>query len=83
MIAEWSNPSEAIETGLYLDFMIHFGEASAMKALRGENRRTIINTGGHSYFDPSGRGELQHFFAELQEAPRHLFATKESFAKLL
>jgi glycosidase len=66
LIAEWSNPSEAIETGLHLDFMIHFGEASAMKVLRGENRRTIINTGDHSYFDPSGRGELQHFFGELQ-----------------
>jgi len=69
LIAEWSNPGEAIETGLHLDFMIHFEEATAMKVMRGENRRTIIDKNDRSYFDMAGGGDLQDFFAEMQ---RHL-----------
>lgn len=66
LIAEWSNPGEAIETGLHLDFMIHFEGASAMKLMRGENERTIINRNDKSYFDAAGVGEAQSFLAELQ-----------------
>ncbi|MCF7838706.1 MAG: glycosylase [Candidatus Marinimicrobia bacterium] len=66
LIAEWSHPGEAIESGFDLDFMIHFNQASAMKVMRGENCRTIVNLNDVSYFDAAGRGELQTFFSEMQ-----------------
>ncbi|MCC5806648.1 MAG: hypothetical protein JJU00_10010 [Opitutales bacterium] len=66
LIAEWSNPSRAIEAGFHIDFMIHFEEASYMKVFRGENKYTIFDRGDVSYFNPRGNGELQTFFRELQ-----------------
>ncbi len=66
LIAEWSNPSEAIEAGFHVDFMIHFEGASYMKVFRGENKYTIFDRGDVSYFNPEGKGELQTFLRELQ-----------------
>ena len=67
LVAEWSDPSAAVETGFHLDFMIHFNEASYMKIFRGENEYTMLAKNDVSYFNPSAQGELQGFFGELQK----------------
>lgn len=72
LIAEWSNPSKAIEAGFHIDFMIHFDEASYMKLYRGENKHTIIDRNDVSYFNPEGNGELQTFFREFQGHLAHM-----------
>ncbi|MGZ0708742.1 alpha-amylase family glycosyl hydrolase [Coraliomargarita sp. W4R53] len=67
LVAEWSDPSKAVETGFHLDFMIHFNEASYMKIFRGEDALTMFAKGDVSYFNPSAAGELQSFLGELQQ----------------
>lgn len=64
LLAEWSDPAEAIACGFHLDFMIHCGPGNGMKPFRGENDRTIIPRNDVSWFDRSGRGDLQAFFDE-------------------
>ena len=66
LLAEWSNPTQAVECGFHLDFMIHFGEANGMKPFRGENDRTILHRNGVSYFDRRGKGSLNSFWEEFE-----------------
>lgn len=64
LLAEWSNPSNAVASGFHLDFMIHFDQANGMLPFRGENFRTILPRNQKSYFDRQGHGSLDDFWAE-------------------
>jgi maltose alpha-D-glucosyltransferase/alpha-amylase len=72
LLAEWSDPSQAIEAGFHLDFMIHFNRAGGMKPFRGENSRTILAKNDVSYFDRAGKGSLNSFFDEFSEHRRNI-----------
>ena len=61
LIAEWSNPSQALRAGFHIDFMIHFGVPGYPSLfLNGKG----VWKQGHCYFDKAGRGTVVRFLGE-------------------
>lgn len=74
LIAEWSEPKQAINAGFHVDFMIHFGTVAYNALFR--NHREELITGlprGNSFFDRRGNGDIQLFLRHFFE---HYTATK-------
>ena len=62
LIAEWGAPSDAINTGFHLDFMLHFGPVAYRSLFRAEKGRcTSSEYVGHSYFSKEGKGNINDF----------------------
>ncbi len=62
LVSEWGQPATAIPAGFHMDFMLPFGTPGYIALWRketgdGPNRDPY----GASYFDPSGRGNLNEF----------------------
>lgn len=61
LVAEWSNPTDAIDAGFHIDFMIHFGEPAythligSPNVIRGKSRIP------HVFFERSGEGDIRLF----------------------
>ena len=72
LVAEWSNPIQAITAGYHVDFMIHFGEPAyahlvgSGHELRGKSRVP------HIFFERSGEGDIRLF---LDNYLKHYTAT--------
>jgi glycosidase len=72
LVAEWSNPLQAIDAGYHVDFMIHFGEPAythlvgSGHELRGKRRIP------HVFFERSGEGDIRLF---LDNYLKHYTAT--------
>ena len=74
LVAEWCNPSDAVDAGFHVDFMAHSGESGYTKLLRAEPER-IGNSpfaGGHSFFDRAGMGDADPFLRQFQRHLRHI-----------
>ena len=62
MIAEWSDPTKAIQAGFHLDFLLHFGSSAYTSLFRYEKGRNLYSTpNGHSYFHTNGKGNINDF----------------------
>ncbi len=70
LVAEWSNPAQAIAAGFHLDFMMHFN-APGYPSLFFNGVGAIPDKEGPCYFDADGQGD-PHFF--MTEYKRHLDA---------
>lgn len=77
LIAEWSEPAKALAAGFHIDFMIHFGTEAYTRLLRHERERDCFGIApkfGHSFFDQSGKGDINAFLDIYRE---HYGATKK------
>ncbi len=62
LIAEWGAPSEAVQAGFHLDFLLHFGPTAYRSLFRYEKgRNTTTDQNGHSYFHKDGKGNIREF----------------------
>ncbi|MBO6118816.1 MAG: alpha-amylase [Bacteroidales bacterium] len=73
LIAEWSNPQEAIEAGFHIDFMIHFG-IKGYPSLFFQKGVPDCGDYDYCYFDKSGKGSIKEFAKNFSQA---YFATKD------
>ncbi|CAN5477591.1 alpha-amylase family glycosyl hydrolase [soil metagenome] len=60
LIAEWSNPQDAITAGFHVDFLIHFGQPAYNSLFRAEGFGEVV-PGGKSYFAAEGKGDITIF----------------------
>jgi maltose alpha-D-glucosyltransferase/alpha-amylase len=68
LIAEWSDPTKALEAGFHVDFLIHFYSSAYTSLFRHEQGRNVTNTWiGDSYFDRRGRGDIAVFLEEYRK----------------
>lgn len=75
LISEWSNPTEAINAGFHIDFLIHFCYKSYTSLFRAEEGRNVNNGFlGKSFFDKDGNGSIENF---LSDYLREYDATKD------
>lgn len=67
LLAEWSEPKDAIRCGFHMDFMLHSTEAYS-SLFRLERSADVIPDGrdGHSFFRQEGKGSCSSFFEYLQ-----------------
>jgi glycosidase len=74
LVAEWSNPIAAINSGYHIDFLIHF-DSPGYNALFRKNTTGGIGTDryGFSFFDRSGHGNIRAF---LDTYLKHYEATR-------
>jgi maltose alpha-D-glucosyltransferase/alpha-amylase len=73
LIAEWSNPAQALRAGFHVDFMIHFGEPGYPSLfLNGKGGPWQ----GHSYFDRAGQGTVTEFLGQYL---KHRLACQQGF----
>jgi maltose alpha-D-glucosyltransferase / alpha-amylase len=72
IVAEWSNPSEAIPAGFHIDFMIHFN-TEGYRSLFFNGAGTLPAAEGPCYFDSGARGDLELF---RNSYARHLESTR-------
>ncbi len=64
-IAEWSRPDRAIRAGFHIDFLLHFASGGYTSLFRAEDGRNLYpGTGGRSFFDRAGRGDITRFTGE-------------------
>lgn len=62
LIAEWGAPSEAIQAGFHLDFLLHSGPTAYRSLFRYEKgRNTFLGVSGHSYFHKDGLGNINEY----------------------
>ncbi|MCO4292478.1 alpha-amylase family glycosyl hydrolase [Solitalea sp. MAHUQ-68] len=59
LIAEWSNPTNSINAGFHIDFMMHFGVAGYPSLFFNEHGTF---KGEHPFFDKSGKGDFLLFW---------------------
>lgn len=69
LVAEWSNPSVAIDAGFDLDFLIHFGKS--------EYGSLFFNESGtfkreNCYFDAAGKGNILPFIENYQTHQKNM-----------
>ncbi len=65
LISEWSNPTEAINAGFHIDFLIHFCYKSYTSLFRAEEGRNVNNGFlGKSFFDKAGNGNIEEFLED-------------------
>lgn len=71
IIAEWSNPAQAVPAGFHIDFMMHWG-VKGYDALFFDPGSPRWRKGyGECYFDVDGKGEVRKFteaYTKLREA---------------
>lgn len=67
LVSEWCQPWQAIPAGFHIDFMVHFGMPGYTSLFRKEPYRIPNSpfTGGGSYFDRAGKGDVKLFVDEL------------------
>ena len=61
LIAEWSNPTDAIDAGYHVDFMIHFGECAYSHLIGSPNELRGKSRVPHVFFERSGEGDIRLF----------------------
>jgi len=62
LIAEWGEPSDAVNTGFHLDFLLHSGPKAYTRLFRAEKGRCISDEHlGHSYFNKDGKGNINDY----------------------
>ena len=61
LIAEWSNPTQAINAGYHVDFMIHFGESAYTHLVGSPNKIRGKSRIPHVFFERSGEGDIRLF----------------------
>ncbi|GAP15598.1 glycosidase [Longilinea arvoryzae] len=62
LVSEWAQPATAIPAGFHMDFMLPFGTPGYIALWRKEaGDGPNSDPYGASYFDPSGRGNLDEF----------------------
>lgn len=67
LIAEWGNPTEAINAGFDVDFMIHYGVPGYPSLFFNEHGPFGR---GHCFFDPRGEGRMDEFLTEYMKQYR-------------
>lgn len=65
LIAEWGNPTDAINSGFDLDFYLHFGVPGYPSLFRGEDGRNTYKSTGHSYFNKDGKGTVNEYLDQI------------------
>jgi maltose alpha-D-glucosyltransferase/alpha-amylase len=60
MVSEWSQPQVAIPGGFHMDFLLPFSKPGYTSLFR------PAGTGGHPFFDRSGRGDIRKFLDEFE-----------------
>jgi glycosidase len=74
LIAEWSNPTVAIQSGFHMDFLLPFGTPGWTALLRKPyGPGPAYDRYAASFFDRSGRGNIQEF---LDDYLKHYLATR-------
>ncbi len=73
LIAEWSNPTQAIDAGYHVDFMIHFGECAYSHLIGSPNELRGKSRIPHVFFERSGEGDILLF---LDNYLKHFNATE-------
>ncbi|MEO8615901.1 MAG: alpha-amylase family glycosyl hydrolase, partial [Luteolibacter sp.] len=61
LIAEWSNPTLAIDAGYHVDFMIHFGEPAYTHLIGSGNELRDKSRIPHVFFERAGEGDIRLF----------------------
>jgi len=62
LLAEWGYPSQAIDAGFHLDFLLHSGPTAYRSLFRYEKgRNTTTDLTGHSYFHKDGKGNINEY----------------------
>ncbi|MBC7980152.1 MAG: hypothetical protein H7Y36_06275 [Armatimonadetes bacterium] len=61
LIAEWSNPMDAIEAGYHVDFMIHFGEPAYTYLVGCPAEVAVQGQVPSMFFDRAGGGDIRLF----------------------
>lgn len=61
LVAEWSNPTLAIEAGFHVDFMIHFGEPAYTYLIGSPNELRGKGRVPHVFFERAGEGDIRLF----------------------
>jgi len=62
LVAEWGYPSDAINSGFHLDFLLHSGPSAYRSLFRYEKgRNTTSELVGHSYFNTEGKGNINEY----------------------
>ena len=62
LISEWGMPTEAIQAGFHLDFLLHCGPTAYRSLFRYEKgRNTFLDVCGHSYFHKDGLGNINEY----------------------
>jgi len=61
LVAEWSNPIQAIAAGYHVDFMIHFGEPAYTHLVGSGNELRGKSRIPHVFFERSGEGDIRQF----------------------
>lgn len=74
LVAEWSNPTAAINAGFHMDFMLHLNDIAYNYLFRQEKERNLFcDPNDHSFFDRKGLGDITAF---IDSYGRHLDATR-------
>ncbi len=76
LLAEWSNPAQAIPAGFHVDFLIHFNEPAYTTLFRAEPERDLFRLFPDlppSFFSVEGKGDIRAF---LEPYLRHHAACK-------
>jgi len=66
LIAEWSNPAQAMEAGFTIDFMMHFG-VEGYKSLFFEQNSAVLTYAGQPFFSAKGQGDAMQFIENFQD----------------
>lgn len=62
LISEWGSPTDAINAGFHLDFLLHFNNAAYTSLFRHEKGRNLSGDFvGHSYFNKDGKGNINQY----------------------
>ena len=62
LLAEWGYPSQAIDAGFHLDFLLHSGPSAYRSLFRYEKgRNTTTDLTGHRYFHKDGKGNINEY----------------------
>lgn len=62
LISEWGFPTQAINAGFHLDFLLHSGPSAYRSLFRYEKgRNTTSDMVGHSYFNKEGKGNINEY----------------------
>ncbi len=62
LVAEWGYPTDAINSGFHLDFLLHSGPSAYRSLFRYEKgRNTTSGMIGHSYFNTEGKGNINEY----------------------
>jgi len=72
LVAEWSNPTQAINAGYHVDFMIHFGETAYTHLVGSPNTLRGKSRVPHVFFERSAEGDIRLF---LDSYLKHYTAT--------